>query len=291
MDKIFSVIFCGTPDFAVPALERLHIDPAFDVKLVVTQPDKPVGRRKKVEPSPVKLLAQSLNIPVFQPENINDPASLAHLRDIECDYLIVVAYGQILSKEVLNLPTIAPVNVHGSLLPRWRGASPVEHAILSSDKQTGVTVQIMAQELDAGPILSTAPFPIGARDTALFLREQLSQLGAMLLTETLKQQLKPVVQPSEGVTFCTRLKKEDGLADRSKMHAEEIDRMVRALNPWPGVTCEVNNHTIKLIETSLDPEPRAMPVSCAQDSTLYLLRVQPAGKKEMSADEWRRGLR
>lgn len=293
MSEPLSIIFCGTPDFAVPSLRSLASDPAFNVRLVVTQPDKPVGRKRAVSPPPVKVVAEALEIPVLQPLNVNDelPAYLQQHPELQPDFLVVVAYGEILSQAALDLPHIAAINVHGSLLPRWRGASPVEHAILSGDAETGVTVQQMVQELDAGPILGSASIPLSPTATSVSVREQLSVLGAELLAQTLKQPLNPIPQPSEGVTFCRKLTKEDGQADREKMTAEEIDRMVRALNPWPGVTCDVQGKQLKLIETSLDQTPRAAPLACANDSTLYLIRVQPPGKKEMFAEEWRRGLR
>lgn len=293
MDKPFSVIFCGTPDFAVPSLKILASDPAFDVKLVITQPDKPVGRKKTLTAAAVKLAAEALEIPVMQPENINDelPTYLQANPDLQPDYLVVVAYGKILSQAVLDLPHIAPVNVHGSVLPRWRGASPIEHAILAGDKETGVSVQTMVQELDAGPVLAAATLPIGARDTTTYLREQLSFIGAELLRQTLKEPLSPVPQSSEGATFCRKLTKDDGIVDRDKMTADEIDRRVRALNPWPSVICDVNGHKLKLLETSLDQEQRSIPLACAHETTLHLVRVQPPNKKEMFADDWRRGLR
>lgn len=289
----FSVIFCGTPAFAVPSLEALAKDPAFNVVLVVTQPDKPAGRKKEMTAPPVKITAQALGIPIIQPVKVNDelPAHLLMHPELQPDFLVVVAYGEILSQAVLDLPHVAPVNVHGSMLPRWRGASPVEHAILAGDAETGVTVQVMVQELDAGPVLSMAGTPIGARDTAVGLREKLCRMGADLLVLTLKQPLSPLPQPSEGATFCRKLTKEDGIVDRTKMTAEEIDRRVRALNPWPGVTCDVQGTVLKLLETSLDHEPRSVPLACAHESTLYLVRVQPPGKKEMAADDWRRGQR
>lgn len=293
MTQPLSIIFCGTPDFAVPSLRALASDPAFRVTLVVTQPDKPVGRKKEVTPPPVKAAAEELGIPVMQPANVNDelPAYLQLHPDLQPDFLVVVAYGAILSQAVLDLPHVAPVNVHGSILPRWRGASPVEHAILAGDTEAGVTVQMMVQELDAGPILSTAALPIGARETAVELREKLCILGADLLAATLKDPLHPVAQPLEGITFCRKLTKDDGIVDREKMTAEEIDRRVRALNPWPGVVCDVQGTPLKLLETALDHEPHSIPLACAHDTILYPVRVQPPNKKDMFADDWRRGQR
>lgn len=288
-----SVIFCGTPDFAVPSLQALVADPAFDVKLVVTQPDKPVGRKKEITPPAVKVIAEQLSIPVLQPENVNDEL-LPYLNthpELMPDFLVVVAYGKILSQSVLEIPNKAAVNVHGSILPRWRGASPVEHAILNGDTETGVTVQIMAQELDAGPILAIAKIPLGPHDTSPGVRDQLSKIGAALLVETLKQPLDPKPQPGEGVTFCRKLEKEDAETDREKLTATEIDRKVRALNPWPGVVCDVMGHKVKLIETSMMQEDHSIPLACANDTTLHVVKLQPPGKKEMFAEEWRRGKR
>lgn len=292
MDKPFTVIFCGTPEFALPSLRALAADPAFDVRLVITQPDKPVGRNKVVTAPPVKVLAQDLNIPLLQPVNVNDElhAYLMEHPDDNPDFLIVVAYGKILSQAVLDIPRIAPVNVHGSVLPRWRGASPVEHAILAGDAETGVTVQVMAAELDAGPILSAQSMSIGAADTSSSLRDALSHMGAQLLIETLKKPLKPEPQSTEGITFCRKLTKEDGIVDRHKMTATDLDRHVRALNPWPGVVCDIDGHTVKILEASLEQLPHAIPVACAEDTTLFVTLVQPAGKKAMKAEDWRRGI-
>jgi methionyl-tRNA formyltransferase len=292
MKKKHSIIFCGTPDFAVPSLRALASDSAFEVRLVVTQPDKPVGRKKTVTPPPVKQLALDLNIPVLQPENVNEelPVYLMQHPEDQPDFLVVVAYGKILSQAVLDLPAVAPVNVHGSILPRWRGASPVEHAILAGDTETGVTVQVMVHELDAGPILGTAVLPLTLTDTATSVRQSLSDIGAALLTDTLKKKLHPRPQPSEGVTFCRKLVKEDGIADRTKMTAVEIDRRVRALNPWPGVVMDIEGHRVKVLETSQEQTPHSIPVACAEESTLFVLRVQPPARKPMGAEEWRRGI-
>lgn len=288
-----SVIFCGTPAFAVQSLRSLLDDPAFQVTLVVTRQDKPQGRSMDLTPPPVKLLAAERAVPVFQPANINrELAPYLQEHGIQKpDFLVVVAYGAILSKDTLALPTIAPINVHGSVLPRWRGASPVEHALLAGDAETGVTVQIMAEELDAGPVLSARSVPIGPRETAVTLREKLSRLGAELLVETLHLPLAPVPQPSEGITFCSKLTKQDGHADPATMTAVEIDRRVRALNPWPGVTVEIDGQPLKLLETALEPGKDTTPLSCNDDTTLHLITVLPAGKKPMSGGAWFRGRR
>lgn len=283
----FSVIFCGTPDFAVPSLEALCDDPRFDVRLVITQPDKPVGRKQIVTPPAVKVFAESRGIPVFQPESINKELP-DYMQDNGIDvpdFLIVVAYGKILKRHILELPRIAPINVHGSLLPRWRGASPVEHAILAGDTESGISVQVMAEELDAGDILAESKIAIEPRWTAPVMREKLSKMAAMLLVDTLKRPLKPVPQPSEGVTFCTKLSREDGIVNPCDTSAVEIDRKVRALVPWPGVTMKINGKDLKVLETSLTPHPDAAALTCSGD-TIYLMKVQVPGGKPITGRQW-----
>ena len=297
----FRIIFCGTPAFACPSLQALHDDPAFEVTQVITQPDKPVGRGKKLTPPPVKELALSLGIPVMQPHDINVARSLwraesSRGREVEsCDFLVVVAYGQILSKEILALPKIAPVNVHASLLPRWRGASPIESSILAGDTETGITIQRMVERLDAGPILSQERLPIGLRETKVLLTEKLAILGATLLCETLKTLrtrpgtaalMNEIPQNEAEATVCKKLTREMGVVDPKTITAEEIDRRVRALVPWPGVIMD----GVKLIETSHEPHPEALVVPCARNTTLFALKLQSPTKKIMTGEEWGRNL-
>jgi len=282
-----SVIFCGTPDFAVPALEELLKNPAFQVMLVITQPDKPVGRKQIVTPPPVKVFAEKHGIPVFQPESINKELP-DYLQDHDMDapdFLVVVAYGKILKKHILELPNIAPINVHGSLLPRWRGASPVEHAILAGDTESGISVQIMAEELDAGDILAESKVTIEPRWTAPVMREKLSKMAAILLVDTLRKPLKPVPQPTEGITICKKLTREDGIVNPCDTSAVEIDRKVRALVPWPGVTMKINGEDLKVLETSLTPHPDAAALTCSGD-TIYLVKVQVPGGKPITGRQW-----
>lgn len=282
------IIFCGTPSFACPFLQALHDDHAFEVTAVFTQPDKPTGREKKLSLTPVKELAKTLGISVMQPEDINQDTDLqATSYKLQADFLVVVAYGQILSPEVLTQPKIAPVNVHASLLPRWRGASPIQNAILAGDKKTGITIQRMTQKLDAGPILATSSIDISSRETKPSLEGKLSILGAKLLTETLKAPLHETPQVEAEATFCKKLTRESGEVDSKTMTAEEIDRRVRALVPWPGVVLKDLN--IKLLETSLEPHPEALLIPCARNTTLYALKVQPPTKRVMTGAEWERG--
>lgn len=285
------VVFCGTPPFAVPALEALVGDPAFAIDCVVTQPDRPQGRRGIITPSPVKAAAEKLGLRVWQPENINREAASGGLQAGSCDFLIVVAYGQILSRDILDLPRIAPVNLHASLLPRWRGASPIEHAILAGDRETGITIQSMKEELDSGPILAQQRIPIGPEDTATNLHERLAQLGAQLLLQTLKAPLHPVPQPSTGITVCRKLQQDSGLIDPAQMTAADIDRRVRAFAREPGVHCRVNGFPLRILRATLRPSTKAIPLPCAQSTTIYLAEVQPPGKKSMAGDAWLRGHR
>ncbi len=288
-----SVIFCGTPDVAADSLHALLGDAAFNVQLVITQPDRPFGRRQELMPPPVKVLAMEKGIPVFQPENINTEL-MPHLAEHKIqspDFLVVVAYGKILKSAILDLPKVAPINVHYSLLPRWRGASPVEHAILAGDKETGVAVQMMSLGLDKGPILSVEKIAIDDRDTSTSLRAKLSRLGSDLLVETLKKPLKPEPQSESGITICGKLSRDDARVNPDIMTAQEIDRCVRALNPWPSVMITCEGHEIKVLDAALDASSASIPLACADDTTLHLLMVQEAGKKPTKAIDWKRGLR
>ncbi|MDD5054641.1 MAG: methionyl-tRNA formyltransferase [Candidatus Peribacteraceae bacterium] len=300
-----SVVFLGTSPFAVPCLRALASDPRFSIDLVITQPDRPVGRKQIMTPPPIKIAADQLQLPIAQPENIGEaisdqspeanlaksgrsvaggePRSKRAIR--RPDYLVVVSYGQILPQSILDWPTIAPVNVHASLLPKLRGASPLQHAILGNFKATGVTVQRMVKELDAGPVLSQRSISIDERETFQSLHDKLAAIGADLLIETLINPLKDSPQNDPDATFCKKLSRADGIADPKTMDAETIDRMVRALTPWPGVSVNGN----KILETSLIPLPDSMPLSCAGNSTLHILTIQPPSRKPMTGRAFARG--
>ncbi len=287
-----SVVFCGTPDFAIPSLHALVESNLFDVRLVITQPDRPVGRSGRAVPPPVKKAALDLGLEVWQPEKLNTQIEQGNYKAAERpDFLVVVAYGQLLSSQVLEWPLVAPINVHASLLPRWRGAAPIENAILHGDTETGVAIQRMVKELDAGPVLGVTKTPIGERETALQLRERLAPLGAALLVDVLSKPLKETPQPTNGITICRKLSRNDGKADITTMTAEQIDRMVRGLTPWPGVTATVKGHELKILETAMTAIGTSTPIECAKGTTLHLVMVQEAGKKAMSGAEWERGHR
>ena len=284
-----SIVFCGTSDFAVRCLEALAADPAYRVALAITQPDRPAGRKKELTAPPVKEAALRLGIPVAQPEKLNKELEAMQAKTPRPDYLVVVAYGQILSQAVLDWPSRMPVNVHGSLLPRWRGASPVHHAILLGDTETGVTVQKMAKELDAGPVLTQAATEIAKRETFATLYDRLAGMGATLLVDTLKNPPAPQDQEANQATFCRTFTKQDGMLDHGAKTAEEIDRAVRALTPWPGVTLTVDGNPLKVLETALEPAAGTAPLPCADGTVLHLATVQPAGKKPMGGADWARG--
>lgn len=289
MSAPLRIIFLGTSPFAVPSLEILTKDPAFSVEAVITQPDKPVGRKQMLTSPPVKTAAEERGLPVFQPQNIK--REYAGFNLTRPDLLVTVSYGQILSQEILDVPLLAPVNVHASLLPRFRGASPIQHALLAGDVETGVTIQHMVRELDAGPILAQAKVTMEPRETAQILHDRLARLGATLLRDTLLRPLQTTPQPHYGITFCGKLTRIDGKVDPQVMTAEEIDRSVRALNPWPGVSFSHEGTTVKILASDLRLVPDAPPLPCANGTTLYLVTVQPAGKKPMTGAEWARGKR
>ncbi|MDP6562025.1 MAG: methionyl-tRNA formyltransferase [Candidatus Peribacteraceae bacterium] len=278
-----TIIFCGTPDFAVPSLQALANDTAFKIILVITQPDQPVGRKRTITPPPVKVAAEKLGLPVEQPENINS-ATLPN-----CDYLVVVAYGQILKQEVIDHPNISSVNLHGSLLPIWRGASPMQPAILHGHTETGVSVQRVVLKVDAGDVLAQELIHLGDRETFATLHDKLATLGAPLLCKTLEQEPEGRRQDPQQSSHCKKLTRKDGEVEQQNMTATEIDRMVRALNPWPGVTCEINSTKVKLLESALIPSKNAYELPCKDDTTLYIEKLHPPGKKSMTGAEWKRG--
>ncbi len=282
-----SIVFLGTSAFAVPSLKALVSDPAFQVLLVITQPDKPTGRNQTLTPPPMKVAALKLGLAILQPEKMNvefvETQNFAALP--KPDFLVVVSYGQILSADVLAWPLKAAVNVHASLLPLLRGASPLQHAILQNLSKSGVTMQRMVQQLDAGPILSQASVLLGARETFTTLHDRLAVLGAELLIKTLKASLKEVEQDASQATFCRKIAKTDGIVNPKMMTAATIDRMVRALTPWPGVSLHGN----KILETAIENSPEALTIPCAQETMLFVLRIQPASGKPMSGADFMRG--
>ena len=230
----------------MPSLRALH-EAGHDINLVITQPDKP-GHRLKMTPPPVKAAAQELGVQVYQPERIRDPEAVATIRRLSPDLLVVVAYGQIIPPSVLVIPKLGVVNVHASLLPRYRGAAPIARAILAGDSETGVTIMKMDEQLDHGPILATRRITIGDREDAVSLTSRLAEIGAELLVATLAriESIQPIEQDHDRATLAPRLRKEDGELEWS-IGPGDIDRHVRALQPWPGVTLPTNRGRVKVL--------------------------------------------
>jgi len=294
------IIFIGTPEHSVPFLETL-ISSGYKPIAIVTQPDRAKGRSLKIEPTPVKEIGIACDIPILQPENINDSSSVAQLHALRPDLCIVVAYGQILKKEILDLPVHGCINVHFSLLPRHRGASPVEESILSGDTKTGVTIMQMDSELDHGPVLVEQSIPIDAQDTTPLLRKKLERLGTSLLVGTIKKifenDISTTPQDESIATYTRRLTRQSGRIDWQRS-ATEIDRQIRALNPWPGTWTMCNGKRIKILEAS-PQESGANPsdrigsfqnhaIVCGAGSILPQV-IQMEGKRPTSMEEFTRG--
>lgn len=295
------IVFMGSPNFALPSLQRLARH--YQVVGVVTQPDRASGRGRELKSPPVKMLAQELNIPVMQPQKLREPEAMQQLQIWNPDLIVVAAFGQILKKEVLDMPKYGCINVHASLLPRWRGAAPINAAVLAGDEETGVTIMKMDVGLDTGPMLSMKRIRITPDDTAGSLFEALSTLGADLLIETLPAymdgNITPQPQPEEGVTYAPMLKKEDGLLDFAKS-AVELERRVRAMSPWPGAWFEWNSAPLKVhkahvgqgkAEAGKRLVEQNQPAVGAGGGVLILDEVQPPGKKPMNGKSFLAGAR
>ena len=290
----------GTPIFSVPILDKLNQE--YELVGVVTQPDRPSGRGQKLIQSAVKDFTTSNNIPVFQPLEINSPESLNQIRVWNPELIVVAAFGQILKPELLTFPKHGCLNVHASLLPRWRGAAPINAAILQGDTTTGVTIMKMAEGLDNGPILSQKSIPIDPDDTAGTLSDQLSTLGAALLIETIPPYIKGEIQPSEQdhslATHAGMLKKKDGLLDFNKP-ADYLARKVRAYSPWPGSYANWNDQRLLIHQVSsvnvTSPGPGVFtthedyPAIGSVEGILVLEYLQLAGKRKIAGDEFLKG--
>ena len=292
MEKL-RIVFMGSPDFAVPALRLLAQQ--YQVVGAVTQPDRPAGRGMQLTPPPVKAAALELGIPVIQPEKLREPGAYEQLQAWAPDLIIVAAFGQILRKNVLDLPRYGCVNIHASLLPRHRGAAPIQAAILEGDRQAGVTIMKMDEGLDTGPMISQAAFDLAPDETGGSLFAKLSSLGGELLMQTLPGylagELQPVAQPSEGASYFGMIRKEDGVLDPA-LPAAVLERKVRAFNPWPGTSLQLPGMPapLKIHHASVQPGHApagtrtirdGLPAIATADGWLLLDEVQPAGKKPM----------
>ncbi len=296
------IVFMGSPEYAVPILNKLN--DSYSINAVITQPDQPVGRGKVIQSPPVKNFAESKRLPVYQPEKIKGEDFRELLSRLAPDAIVVAAYGKILPKEVLNFPKHGCINVHASLLPRWRGASPIHSAIRMGDKKTGVTIMLMDEGVDTGPTLAFSEICIDPQDTTGSLTEKLAGLGADLLIQTLPDyfdgKLKPADQPEEGGTYSQLLKKEDGRLDFSQ-DAEYLERQVRACSPWPGAFFDWEGNPLRvwkaecLKSSTLKTGQRGIldkfPCVGTGSTDLKLVEVQPAGKRAMQGSDFLNGAR
>ncbi|WP_010269789.1 methionyl-tRNA formyltransferase [Paenibacillus senegalensis] len=303
-----NIVFMGTPDFAVPILEML-VDNGYPVKAVVSQPDRPKGRKRVLTPPPVKEAAQRLGIPVLQPEKIREEDAIEAIRHYEPDLIITAAYGQLVPKKLLFMPRLGCINVHASLLPKYRGGAPIQHAIIRGESVTGVTIMYMAEGLDTGDMISKAEVPILDEDTSGTLFSKLSQAGAELLKQTLPDLLagkvQAVPQDDSQATLAPNLRREDERIDWSRT-ARDIYNQIRGLNPMPGAFTLLDGKVLKVWEASLDDSKAAVDKAssaapgtiltvsaegiqvAAGEGALWLKIIQPAGKKAMDAGPYGR---
>ncbi|WP_417643190.1 methionyl-tRNA formyltransferase [Enterobacter kobei] len=299
MSDSLRIIFAGTPDFAARHLDAL-LSSGHHVVGVFTQPDRPAGRGKKLMPSPVKVLAEENGLPVFQPASLRPQENQQLVADLHADVMVVVAYGLILPKAVLDMPRLGCINVHGSLLPRWRGAAPIQRALWAGDTETGVTIMQMDVGLDTGDMLYKLVCPITDEDTSATLYDKLAGLGPAGLIETLAQlangTAQPQVQDEAQVTYAEKLSKEEARVDWS-LSAAQLERCIRAFNPWPMSWLEIDGQPLKIwkasvIDTGTTAEPGTIVDATKQgiqvatgDGILNVESLQPAGKKAMSAQD------
>lgn len=296
------IVFMGSPKFALPSLKGLI--ETYNVVGVITQPDRPAGRGKKLVSPPVKELALEHAVPVIQPHRLKEEAAQQQLHIWNPDLIVVAAFGQILRQNVLDLPQYGCINVHASLLPRWRGAAPIQAAIYHGDQESGVTIMKMDAGIDTGPILSQKKVKISESETVVTLGARLSYLGADLLLNTLpgylKGDIQPQAQPELGAAYVSMIHKTDGLLDFSRS-AQALINQIRAYNPWPGTYFDINGERIKVHEGEVDfsillnAGQREIidgyPAVGTSEGNLIIKVIQPAGKKPMAGDVFLRGYR
>lgn len=293
-----NVVFMGTPDFAVPSLE--NIAKVHTVQAVFTQPDKPVGRKMVLTPPDVKVCAERLEIPVYQPVKLKDSDSYEIIKELNPDVIVVVAYGQILPENILNIPKYGCINVHGSLLPKYRGAAPIQWSVLNGDKVTGVTTMYMEKGLDTGDILETKEYEIGINDTAGEVFDTLAEMGGKLILDTLekaeKGQLHPIKQDDSKSSYAKMLDKSMCNIDFSKTNLQ-VHNQVRGLSPWPVASTKLNGKVLKIFETRL-AEGKGKPgeilntnpltIACGEGAVV-VNTVQLQGKKKMDSKAFLQG--
>jgi methionyl-tRNA formyltransferase len=299
------IVFMGTPDFAVPALTML-VEEGYPVAGVVTQPDRPRGRKRQPQTSPVKQAAERFGLPILQPERLRDESSVADVLALKPDLIVTAAYGQILPDELLTVPPLRCVNIHASLLPRYRGGAPIHWAIVNGESETGITLMYMASRLDAGDILQQESIPITQMDDVGTLHDKLSHLGAKMLRQLIPDlvagRVNPIPQVEEEATFAPNIKREDERLDFTKS-AQQLFNHVRGFRPWPGTFTEWRGKRLKIWDLTVaklkdHTEPPgtilsvdgALLVATGQGAVL-ISELQVEGKKRISAAEWIRGYR
>ena len=303
-DNMKTIVFMGTPDFAVPALKALADSSEYDVKLVISQPDKPQGRKQILTPSPVKQLALQYGFEMYQPVNLRSDEAFEIINAIAPDFIVVSAYGNILPKRILDIPKYGCVNLHGSLLPKYRGAAPIQWSVINGDEITGVTTMLMDVGLDTGDILLTSEKVISPDETAGEVFDALADLCPELLITTLKAleqgSITPVKQDDEKATYVSVLKKEMSVIDWTE-NAAVIHNLIRGMNPWPVARTYFGGKVLKVYSSSVCSEKTSLPagsvkvkgddifVSCGDGSVLKLCEIQLEGSKRMSSAEFLRG--
>jgi methionyl-tRNA formyltransferase len=298
------IIFMGTPHFSVPILKRLIHD-GYDVAAVVTQPDRPVGRKKILTPPPVKIEAEKWKIPVFQPEKISSAEETNKILELSPDLIVTAAFGQLLPRKILDAPRHGCINVHASLLPELRGGAPIHHAILRGYSKTGITIMYMAEKLDAGDIISQTEVPIADHDDVGSLHDKLSAAGAELLSGTLPKllagKLQPRPQEEEKATYAFNITREEEKIDWSKP-GEDVYNQIRGLCPWPVAYTTLNGDILKIWKAEKKPfgktgkpgtilaaEKDGFIVSTGNETAIKITELQPAGKKKMSSSQFLQG--
>lgn len=301
MTQPLRIIFAGTPDFAARHLQAL-IQSEHQIVGVYSQPDRPAGRGKKLKASEVKALALEHNLPVFQPQSLKSDEALAELTSLNADIMIVVAYGLILPKAILEAPRLGCLNVHGSILPRWRGAAPIQRAIWAGDEQTGVTIMQMDEGLDTGDMLHISRCPISTTETSASLYTKLAELGPDALIETINKlangEITPEPQNDELANYAKKLSKEEANIDWS-MSALQIERNIRSFNPWPVCFTQMSGQTVKIYQAQvtsqsgnpgqiLSSDKNGVVVACGEHA-LCITQLQPQGKKPMAINDFLNG--
>ncbi len=302
MDKL-KILFMGTPEFALPSLENI-INSGYEVCAVFTKPDKPQGRKKIITPPPVKVFAESKGIKVFQPEKLKTPETAQILEELSPNLIVVVAYGKILPKNIIEMPKYGCINVHGSLLPKYRGAAPIQWSIINGDTTTGITTMYMNEGLDTGDIILQDKIFINENETSGELKERLAKIGADLLIKTLKElesdNIHPIPQNDDEATLSPPLDKITGDIDWQKS-AQEIHNLIRGSNPWPIAHTLLRGKNFKIYKSKISTHYSNSPgkvistnplvIGCGYHTSLELVEVQIEGKKRMPAEDFARGYR